>query len=155
MRTGRLAGRADFADLLTGLDLLPDAHAADRTVLHMVIFRDNAVAVINFDRIAVTAVVAGRNSNHLAAHRGLDRRAGRSRNINGLVVAGGLAAARLERLTPAESTRDRAALDRIDGLVLALLVLRDLRPAPRVVLGGVLAVGRDTPSGCPKCPKRA
>lgn len=128
--------------MLACFDFLTNRETFKRTILHVVILCNNTVAVVNFDSISVSAIIALVNKRDLATHCGLDRRAGRSRNINGLVVVGGLAATRLERLTPAEAARKRAALDRVDGLVLALLVLRDLRAAPRVVLRGVLAVGR-------------
>ncbi|MNT70225.1 hypothetical protein D3C72_2085870 [compost metagenome] len=69
VRSGRAAGRADFADHVTTGQWLPHLHVDFR---HVAEHADKALAMVDEHRVAIEEVVA--DQDHLAGGRGLDWR---------------------------------------------------------------------------------
>ncbi|MNM67618.1 hypothetical protein D3C81_791540 [compost metagenome] len=100
VRPGSPPGRAHTPDHLAPAQLLPHLHIDLR---HMAEHADKALPVVDEHRTAIEEVIA--HQNHLAIGRGLDRRAGRHREVQpGMWVA----FFAIEETAHAELARQRA-----------------------------------------------
>ena len=146
MRAGRDTGRTNLTDLLTGLYFVTDVQVGIAAVNHVVICHSNTVSAVNRNRYAVSlilvfAVAVFIHSNDFAAHSCLYRCSLRCGNINCFVIVRCTCSRRSAPAKPA-AIRNRTALNGIYHFVLALLILRHGRTAPRIALGRFLAICR-------------